>query len=362
MLGLLFCFKGDYSTMEKLKEMIKLSDEILEDIEGHKLSLEDVILKCKKLARLKEDNEAQNWFYLELNGYKVENLPSFIKEENLLDYARIAGRNTFHNDVSGKKIENYYFPSISEVETQINNDIKRLDSLKLPESYTPAVRKHAQGEGMLPATSWEEPIETLSLVLNNIEAKKTTLSETIKNYKSLLSRIKNNIYQYVLNINVQLKFEDVMENIFQKARTKVDDMIRKISPDVVRNLLVAFDRLGEKPEEWTQALNSCRLAIKAFSDVVFSPSDSKYKMKDGASIEVKDVNFKNRLYAFIDTSSKSTQRRFLLSRTDDLCNRVNVLCDFLSKGFHKELAKKDVEMCLINTYLLLSDLIDLKNS
>lgn len=347
----------------KLQTIIKLSDEILEDIESNKLSLEDIITKCKKLARLKDDIEAQHWFYLELNGYDDKNLPSGMKIPDLIYYAKKSGRVILEKDESGETKSSRYSSPISEMEILIKSFTTTLENLKLPESFTPAVRKSSSGaSSLLPASSLEEPVETLSQVISLIAYKQSELAAAISRYKSLLSRIKNNIYEYVLNVNVQLKFESVIENIFQKAKTRVDDTLRKINPDIIRNLLAAFGRMGDKPEEWTQALNSCRLALKAFADAVFPASDNKYTLKNGDSIEVKDIDFKNRLYAFIDLSSKSIPRRFLLSITDDLCNRVNILCDFISKGSHKELAKKDVEMCLINIYLLLSDLINLKNT
>ena len=55
--------------IEKFREMISLSDEILRDLEQESSSLVEVLPKCKKLARLRNDFGALNWFSLELNGY-----------------------------------------------------------------------------------------------------------------------------------------------------------------------------------------------------------------------------------------------------------------------------------------------------
>ncbi len=65
----------------KTEEMLNLSDEILSDLEMGTIPLENIISKCKKLGRMRNDFEAIKWFSLELNGYDKNRIPPEIQQE-----------------------------------------------------------------------------------------------------------------------------------------------------------------------------------------------------------------------------------------------------------------------------------------
>ncbi len=71
---------------------------------------------------------------------------------------------------------------------------------------------------------------------------------------------------------------------------------------------------------------------------------------------VTDDKYKNRLIAFIDQNTSDDKGKFTKARLSDLISRVHVLNDLLSKGTHVGLDIQDVNICVIDTYMLIGSL------
>lgn len=341
----------------KVQDMLNLSDEILTDLETTTLPLEIIVSKCKKLARMRNDFEAIKWFTLELNGYEWKCIPSGIEVEELLGFAKRSGRTVLWVGTDPQKSEmRYWTASIPELEVEISTNKTKLDNLHPPETYTPAITKSSD-TGWLGGSTFAA--ETYGHVITRIRREQDELSQAIKNSKSLLAKIRNGIYDYILSINLQLKFENITESIFQQTKEIVDKKLNNICPEAMKKFLAAYDRLKSKnPEEWSQAMSSCRNILKEFADYVFPSRKEEYK-KGEDMISVTDDKYKNRLFAFIDMKVKGKKNVFLLSRVSELENRIHSLNDLLAKGVHEGLGQTDVNMCVLDTYLLIGSLIEL---
>ena len=164
-----------------------------------------------------------------------------------------------------------------------------------------------------------------------------------------------------MDINRQLRFENDTESIFQKTKEAVDTKLSQMCPTVMEKFVAAYDRLkSNNPEEWSQALSSCRNVLKDFADAVFPAQKEKYQTRDGTELSVTDNFYKNRLLAFIDQKLKNGNRkRFLKTRAADLENRIHALNDSLSQGTHGDMNFVDVNVCVLDTYLLLGSLLAL---
>lgn len=343
----------------KLEKALKTSDEILNDIENSDLSFEQILLKCKKLARLRDDFDALNWFTAELSGYAQNvDIPG-ITREDLERYAGFSGRFTVSIDPDKKgELRKYWTPSVSEIEADIQTNLIALENLRPPAQFTPAVSKHSFESMYTGPTSSEHVVEKYQDVLKVLNQSKHSISELIKSYRSLLSKIKNSVYNYVLNINLQLRFESVTESIFQNTKVAVDKKLAEICPGAMKKFVAAYDRLNShNPEEWSQAMSSCRNVLKEFADFVFPAQKEHYKKKNGEELIVTDDKYKNRLLAFIDKNTVGDKNKFLSSRTADLEIRIHTLNDLLSVGTHIGLDLQDVRICVLDTYLLIGSLI-----
>lgn len=348
--------------INKREEMLKLSDEILSDIELGKLSLEKIISKCKKLARMRNDFEALKWFRLELHGYDRTTLPADITEDNLNEFSYLAGRTTKSLDpVTQKEEWRYWTPSIPELESIIATNETKLASLKTPAHFTPAISK-SPSSGFMSGATWVQ--ESFRDVLKAIQAQQNTISNEINQKKSLLSKIVNNIYNYILNINLQLKFESISESVFQDTKEAVDKYLQILCPNAIKQFLAVYDRLESSNDEaWSQAMSSCRNILKEFADKVFPAQTENYIRSNDEAIAVTEDKYKNRIIAFIDKTTKGRREKQLIStRASDLMDTTHALNNFLSDGAKNKITKQDANICVLETYLLLASLIELHKS
>jgi len=347
----------DQST--KSEKALAISDEILNDIENTDLLFEQILLKCKKLARLRDDFDALNWFTSELHGYSSEVQIPGITRADMERYAEMSGRFTVStNPVTQQEERKYWTASVSEIEADVQTNLIALDKLQPPAQFTPAVSKSSYQSIYTGQTSSENVVEKYQDVLNDFSQRRNAISLLVKNYRGLLSKIKNSVYNYVLNINLQLRFEGVTESIFQSTKVIVDKKLTDICPGAMRKFIAAYNRLiSDNPEEWSQAMSSCRNILKEFADYVFPARKERYKKKNGEELVVSDDKYKNRLLAFIDTSTTGDKSKFLASRMADLETRIHTLNDLLSKGTHEGLELQDVRICVIDAYLLIGSLI-----
>ncbi len=343
---------------DKNKELLDISESILSDLENGK-SLEDIVSRCKKIARLRNDETAIKWFSLELNGYEYSNLPVGVQSVDVFPIALSAGRGfQYYNEVTKTNEPRMWPESISSIEATISSNQSALDNLTPPTNYTPVVTK-AGDTGFLAGATFVQ--ESYRDVLNAIRIQQNNLTTVINSKKTLLSKIRNSVYDYVLGINLQLKFENITESVFQQTKVKVDKKLQQIDPSIMKKFVAAYDRLGStNEEEWSQAMSSCRNALKAFVDVVFPAQKDNYTTKDKRSLEVTDIKVKNRLIAYIDKESKGNARKLLVARASDLESRLHSLEDMLSQGTHEGITKNDVSMCIIETYLLIGSLLEIK--
>jgi hypothetical protein len=345
----------------KLQHLLELSDEILSNFETDETPFEKILLKCKRLARLRDDIDALKWFTLELFGFREENMPLGISEADFTKSLQLSGRSFYLKDPPKKEIGfKYWTSSVTEIEATIETNLIALQNLKPPEQFTPAITRTSYDSMHLGPTSNESVVEKYQDVLNSLNVSMAAHLRTIQSEKGVLSKIKNNIYSYVMKINQQLKFENITESVFQKTKENVDKMLFRICPDAMKNFLAAYGRLeSNNPAEWSQALSSCRNVLKDFADYVFPAQKEQYELCSGEKLDVTDDKYKNRLLAFIDGKSTGNKGRLLKARFSDLSSRIRSLHDLLSQGTHdeKDITLLDVNICVIDTYLLIGSML-----
>jgi hypothetical protein len=93
-------------------------------------------------------------------------------------------------------------------------------------------------------------IEKYQYVLTAIAGQRNALINGITHKKALLTKIKNTVYDYVLNINLQLKFENITESVLQRTKERVDKKLSEICPTAMKKFVAAYERLkSPNPEE-----------------------------------------------------------------------------------------------------------------
>ena len=350
--------------MNKNLEIQTLTDSILNDFELSRVSFESILLKIKKLARLREDYDAINWVNAEINGYaETRTIPNFPHEQKFT-YAKRSGRSTFQKDEGSQtEKEMFWIWSIPEIESSIISASISLESIQAPSSFTPAITTSSSETQLMGKSSNSFVQEKLQDVLSKIEVQKQAHAKNLMDSRALLSKIKNNFYNYVLNAYLQAKFEGITETMFEKTKKVVDEKLQVMCPDAMKKLVAAYNRMeSTNEEELSQAMSSCRNVLKEFADSVFPATDTKYKRKDGTEISITDDKYKNRLIAFIEENEKRTNKKYLQARTSDLIERIHSLNDLLSKGTHVGIDVEFVNICIIDTYLVIGSMINYEST
>lgn len=108
--------------MKRIDETRKVSESLLDDLENSKLSIDSILMKAKRLARLMRDSDAQVCLNLETKSYPEKF--SFSELGTCLKYAESSGRIDTINST-------YRLKSLPELEANTESEEAQLASLRI---------------------------------------------------------------------------------------------------------------------------------------------------------------------------------------------------------------------------------------
>ncbi len=103
----------------KSEHVLKLSSEIIDDIELSRLDAQSILLKTTRLARYIDNSEIREWLKLEMQGYNS-------RSEISLKYMSKTGRWTDKKEKKG-----YWIP-LSQIEATIEIETEKLKQFQIP--------------------------------------------------------------------------------------------------------------------------------------------------------------------------------------------------------------------------------------
>lgn len=332
--------------MNKTEELAKLSEELLSDFESSTTNLEQIILKATKLARLSGDSNAHKWLRLELNGYSQDSLPTDITYAEAWKLGERSSRHYQWKSPAASAPSTYLtIASVPALEAEIESSLLALQNITMPTHVTPNQNVYQN--------------ESYSTVLSNVRKAQNGVQESIKRNKNHLAKVRSGVYTFVFDIYSKYKFEVVMESIFNDIKTEVDQKLIELVPDALSQFTSVFNRLRDGDgEDLSQAVSSCRNILDNFADAVYPPKKGQVTLSDGEVIKVGKDSYKNRLIAFIDeNSTNSSDDLFNRARANELAKRLYHVHHVLSKGAKTRITKAQAERYVVETYLLIGELI-----
>jgi len=177
---------------------------------------------------------------------------------------------------------------------------------------------------------------------------------------SVIERIKNEISTVTSDILVSLEVGDVVQGIFEQARSLVDARLAILAPDAARELEAAYAQLGSaaEPEELAGAANACRRVLKDLADAIRPVGQGNDYGRDCGPDK-----YVNRLCAFaLEQIESETTAAALVADIEYLAPRIDTVNKLSHKGTHGELTLIEARMCLIHTYLVVADLLQLAHA
>jgi len=312
-------------TKQSLNEALDLSKEILEDIESKKSPLQNVVLKAIRLARLVNDDDMYKVLLRESKGY-----PRSKNSANgqSLALAKIANRVKYRREKSGKITPSFSKFSIAEME----------ESMRAIELLIPSAVNQEKGD----------LLEGMSRIAQFLAGRRTFL------------------HDYALKIHYELKYSSISDDVFSRIRMQADRKIGEIIPDSTKQFTSVYENLkSENPEDWSNAVHSCRRILEALADVLRPPSEAVVKAINGQEQKVKmgKENTINRLLDYVEANSDSEKfTQIVGSNLNYLHDRLRSVHKAANKGSHAIVTKEEADRYVIYTYLIVSDILSLKEN
>lgn len=150
------------------------------------------------------------------------------------------------------------------------------------------------------------------------------------------------------------------DSVFSRFRKEADKKLETLAPSILEKLFSVYGNLdSENPEDWANAVHSCRRILVDLADALYPPRKEP-AIVGGKEIKVGEEQYINRLVQFIAGKSESKTYKDVVGA--DLANigkRLDAINDAVCKGTHTEITKNEASRYIIHTYLLISDIVAL---
>lgn len=325
---------------------------MINGIEDETISTSSALLQCMKIARLMDDEDAEEWLSYEYGGYPRTRDGKYIEHK-----AYVVGREHGRELIESSGNRHIFIELSDELESIVNSDNSALGNFTT--------------QGM--AVDGQQAVLSVDRLTQRISQSIASLRQDIKTCEKRLSILKGQYYNFAVKWYIQLQFSNAAESAFNDYQERVDNAFSKLSKPTLQKLQVIQDQLqdDDNPEHYSQILTSCRRLWEAVANELFEKyypnySQKKYKTDKTVSGKENDVSsdhFNNRMSAVIEhlqsKSAKNTlvgsEITYLLDWTDNIFNKQN-------SGVHADVSKNDAEQCIMQTYIFLGDLMGLAES
>lgn len=334
-------------SIQSLTETLNLAEEALKNIELSEIPLSNIALKSLRIARLLNEFEMEQILRLEVNGYPTSpnGVPAAIYKAG-----QLAGRE-YQVEIDGEISNRIYLESIGEIEVEIENFSLQLNAAKDANVSISSANPHQIVQPPL-----GNLIERTELRRNH--------SFQIKRYQSRRAYV----HKYVLAKYLELKFSGIAGDVFSRIRERVDHLIGGIVPDSLQRFTAIYDNLiSQNPENWSNAVHSCRRVLEDLANAVFPPREDKIVTDDKGNkkcIKLGKNHYINRILSFAEEKTGSkTSLDIIGSHLKFLEDRLKSISDATQKGTHETIwSKEEADRYVVFTYLLLGDILSLHDS
>lgn len=321
---------------EKKAECISLVTDIIDDFELSRLPIGKILLKCQRLCRLLNDDFGRKLFFYEITGYEHKGgLP-----QEMTEIARFAGRATTNE----KGEESFWINTIPTLESEIESNKIRLSAASDPNI----------------SISSANPNQMITAPMGNMFERRD-ITKRITQDESLIQRILGNLYQYIINIYYKLKYEGMIDDIFSQSIEEMTHKIGSICPELLKKVdSISSNLTSENPEDWANAVHSCRRMLKDLADVLYPPQESI--KKEGKTIKLGEENYINRLVQYIDgcLTVGKTFKDVIITDLESIGKRLDAIYEATNKGTHADVSNDESKRYVMHTYFLISDILSLK--
>ena len=329
-----------------LREALYLSEEIIRNIEMMEIPLTNCALKASRLARITNDFDYQKIMTFEASGYP--STPDGI-EPFVYQLAVIAQRENQKKNPKTEIISKYIsIESIEELERQVSSAQAAIEAARDPNV----------------SVSSSNPQQTVFNPIGN-KFERDTIRKHVSDAQRLLSKRRSFIYTYVLQKHYELKYSGIADDIFSRIRESVDSAIGNRVPDAAQKLSAVYEALqSENPENWSNAVHSCRRILQDLADSIYPVREDKIIQVNGKdkTIKLGKDNYVNRIISYIEENSDSERYSELVgSQLGFMGDRLDSVFKAAQKGSHdKIVSREEADRYVVYTYMIVGDILSLE--
>jgi len=340
--------------MQLQEHILSLVSHALDALEDNTVPLSATVRKCIRVARLRNDFVNLLWLLWETVNFAdqdhrisvLDDMLVHLSKEQYAHYSKKFGEAWIHERECASvtdKLEVVFEDNIlPKPVSEIELDCERF-SRQTAETATP--------QGLHPHDLF---------FVNESNTRSRTISRVLEaSYRSILERIRNRVHDFLSQTEKQLLFGQIHADIFEQNRLYVEVRLGQLCPDALAQFTSAYRHThSNDPESSAQALLSCRRLLKSLADVLYPPRDEPAIGSDGQMHELRDERYIARLRQFVfEQTARATSGQLLQAQVQDLGSRLDRLYDLMNKGLHDWVDQFEFNQCLIQTYLVVGDLL-----
>ena len=192
--------------------------------------------------------------------------------------------------------------------------------------------------------------------------RRIALHDQIVEYTEKLSKIRHSLYRYVRDKHHELKYSDVVYDIFWRLKDNTIAQIRMIYPQLNEILSSISDNLNsEKATDWSNAVHNCRRAIYELSNNLYPANNKEIDIGTWKFVKLNDEKYILRLKEYIKSKSQSVNfQKITWSSLEYIGDRIDAIYKSSTKWWHEIIIdKKEAERYVIYTFILLGDILNL---
>lgn len=336
--------------MRDLDRIQGLVENTLADFDKPGISTAASLRQCLRIARLRNDSVALLWMEME-----SADLQATAKDALASVHARLLA----HMDE--QEAQEILIRTVREyLSRRGNKDGKTMIGLSI-EQLENQIQHLKDQAAEITVPPGLHPVD-LYRRSDELAAAKIQVLQAASGYQDIVDRTRAAMHSFLVDTEVQLDYGRINADVFERTRVYVDERLGVVAPQALRQFQSAYQRVQEGDHEaLAQAATSCRRILKTVADALYPATNTPIKGADGVERSMTDDRYINRLLQYISDQGQHASADVVEGVLASFAQRLGALNSLASKGVHAAVTAAEVDLCVVQTYLLTGELLRLSD-
>ncbi len=329
-------------------DLTALLDKAFAALDDQKTPVSEILRQCHRIAARRNDVLALAWLELELQDTKElgreERLARRLELSSQVDpelweaeWARLGQVHILRRSFDSRK-GMVYGNSVYSLERHIARTRELVELLVVPENMA--------------------PLDVAMRSKEYTDEKFKMLAE-LAEFETIADRLRVAAHRYLVNVEYKLSIGQVGSDAYERNREYVDQHLSSLDNEALEQFHIAYRRAQDGDgESLSHALTSCRRVLKSVADAIYPARREPLVLPDGTKVMLTDDKYVNRLMQAVREGVGSHGPGEAITATlTSLYGRLRALDGLASKGVHADVSEREVDICIVQTYLVLGDVL-----